>query len=410
MTRAPRRAGILLLALAAACAPARPPAEPVPRAEPVPPDTVALRPVSPDTAPRAPVRAALPVRLALTGDINLGTITLSDGLPPDDGRGLLGAVDSLLTGELVIGNFEGALADSGAPEKCDRMAQEAERRARRQGRRWTRADREAMRCYAFATPTRLAPRLPEAGFTHLNLANNHANDMGPAGRALTERVFDSLGVRTYGPLGRITVDTVRRGDSLTVVGLIGFTTYPYAYDLLDLERTRAVVDSLRHLVDVLVVTFHGGGEGAGAGTTPDAMEYLGREPRGDLRRWARVAVEAGADAVVGHGPHVLRGVEFHRGRPIAYSLGNFLTYRGFSLAPPLHLTAVLQLELAGDGRFLRGRLVPLIQQPRRGPVPDSSGAALAFVAARTAEDFPETGAAFQPDGTFGERGPGNGDR
>jgi poly-gamma-glutamate capsule biosynthesis protein CapA/YwtB (metallophosphatase superfamily) len=319
-------------------------------------------------------------------------------------------VDSLLTGDLVIGNFEGTLADSGAPEKCDRMAREAERRARARGRRWTRADREAMRCYAFATPSALAGRLPEAGFTHLNLANNHANDMGPAGRELTVRVFDSLGVRTYGPLERIAVDTIRRGDSLTVVGVVGFATYPFAYDLLDLDRTRAVVDSVGRMVDVVVVTFHGGGEGIGAGTTPDSMEYLGREPRGDLRRWARAAIEAGADAVVGHGPHVLRGVEFHRGRPIAYSLGNFLTYRGFSLAPPLHLTAVLRLELAGDGTFVRGRLVPLIQRPRAGPAPDPAGAALAFVQARTEEDFPGTGAVFRPDGAFGERGAGSGER
>jgi hypothetical protein len=407
---AARAAGILLLALAAACAPAAPPAAPAPRAEPTAPDTTPPAPAPPDTAPRPPVRAALPVRIAFTGDINLGTTTLPDGIPPDEGRALFTEVDSLLAGDLVVGNFEGALADSGAPEKCDRMAREAERRARARGRRWTRADRAAMRCYAFATPSALAGRLPEAGFTHLNLANNHANDMGATGRLRTTEVFDSLGVRTYGPLGRIAVDTLRRGDSLTVVGLVGFATYPFAYDLLDLERTRAVVDSMRPLVDVLVVTFHGGGEGMGAGTTPDSMEYLAGEPRGDLRRWARVAIEAGADAVVGHGPHVLRGVEFHRGRPIAYSLGNFLTYRGFSLAPPLHLTAVLQLELAGDGRFVRGRLVPLTQRPRAGPAPDALGAALAFVRARTEEDFPGTGAVFGPDGTFGERGTGNEER
>ena len=53
----------------------------------------------------------------------------------------------------------------------------------------------------------LAPRLVEAGFTHLNLANNHSNDLGPAGRESTERILDSLGMRLYGPLGKIAVDT-----------------------------------------------------------------------------------------------------------------------------------------------------------------------------------------------------------
>ncbi len=95
-----------------------------------------------------------------------------------------------------------------------------------------------------------------------------------------------------------------------------------------------MVDSVRPLVDLLLVTFHGGSEGAKAIRTGEAAESLGAEPRGDLRRWARAVIDAGADAVIGHGPHVLRGMEFYRGRLIAYSLGNFVTYRGFNLVGP----------------------------------------------------------------------------
>ena len=130
-------------------------------------------------------------------------------------------------------------------------------------------------CYAFLTPTALAPRLVEAGFTHFNLANNHANDFGSDGRATTERILDSLGLRTYGPLGSIAVDTLRRGDSATVVGLVGFTTYPHSYDLLDIARSASVIDSVRALVDLLVVTFHGGAEGTRALHVPEAAESLG---------------------------------------------------------------------------------------------------------------------------------------
>jgi hypothetical protein len=233
----------------------------------------------------------------------------------------------------------------------------------------------------------LAPRLVEAGFTHLNLANNHANDLGGAGRASTERILDSLGINRYGPLGRIAIDTIRRGDSLTTVGLIGFTTYPFAYDLIDIERSAAVVDSIRPLVDLLVVTFHGGTEGVRALRTGEAAESLGAEPRGDLRRWARAVIDAGADAVVGHGPHVLRGMEFYHGRLIAYSLGNFLTYRGFNLAGPLGVTGVLQLEFAGDRALRRARLVPMVQRPQQGPVPDPDHAALHLVRRLSQEDF-----------------------
>ena len=253
-------------------------------------------------------------------------------------------------------------------------------------------------CYAFGTPTWLAPRLREAGFTHLNQANNHANDFGTAALARTELVFDSLGLRHYGPLERISIDTVRQGDSATVVGLLGFATYPFAYNLLDLERSAAVVDSVKQLVDVLVVTFHGGAEGALAVHTGRGPEFLAGEPRGDLRKWARRMLLAGADAIIGHGPHVLRGVEFYVGKPIFYSLGNFATYRGFNLEGPMGLTTVLQLELDGDGVFRRARLVPLIQVPRQGPRPDSRAAALKLIRRVTRQDFGKLGATIGPEG------------
>ncbi len=340
------------------------------------------------------------VRLAFVGDINLGTATLPDGVPPDSGRGLLDRARPFLTGDLVVGNFEGVLADTGTSEKCQRMRAQDEPRRPRRARRRPVQDSVTARpgCYAFRTPTALAPRLVDAGFTHLNLANNHANDYGPAGRASTERILDSLGLRLYGPLGRVAIDTVRRGDSLTTVGLLGFTTYPYAYDLLDIARSAAVVDSLRPLVDLLIVTFHGGTEGVRALHVPETAESLGREPRGDLRRWARAVIDAGADAVIGHGPHVLRGIEFYRERPIAYSLGNFVTYRGFNLEGPLGVTGVLQLEFAPDRRLRAARLVPMIQRPREGPAPDPERTALELVRRLSSEDFGTAAARVTEDG------------
>ncbi|MEP7177263.1 MAG: CapA family protein, partial [Gemmatimonadales bacterium] len=334
---------------------------------------------------------------------NLGTTTLPDGVPPDSGRGLLDAARPALVGDLVVGNFEGVLADTGTSEKCERMRREAEARQpprRRRPRPHQPADTSATPagCYVFRTPTALAPRLVEAGFTHLNLANNHANDFGAAGRETTERILDSLGLGRYGPLGQIAIDTVRRGDSVTVVGLVGFSTYPFAYDLLDIERSAAVVDSVRPLVDLLVVTFHGGAEGVRALHVSETAESLGREPRGDLRRWARAVIDAGADAVIGHGPHVLRGIESYRGRPVVYSLGNFVTYRGFNLEGPLGVTGVLQLEFAPDRRLRRARLVPMVQRPREGPAPDPERTALGLVGRLSSEDFGAAGARIAPDG------------
>jgi hypothetical protein len=109
-------------------------------------------------------------------------------------------------------------------------------------------------------------------------------------------------------------------------------------------------------------------------------------------------IEAGADAVVGHGPHVLRGIEFYRDRPIVYSLGNFLTYRGFNLSGPLGVTGVLQFELSGNGLYRRGRLIPMMQVPRAGPVDDSGGAALELVRNLSREDFGPSAAVIGADG------------
>ena len=83
--------------------------------------------------PLHPCRATRPgpqpsVRRALhVGDINLGTATLPDGVPPDSGRGLLDAARPALTGDLVVGNFEGVLGDSGTSYKCERMGAAAVR-------------------------------------------------------------------------------------------------------------------------------------------------------------------------------------------------------------------------------------------------------------------------------------------
>jgi Bacterial capsule synthesis protein PGA_cap len=394
--RAGLRWGIFAAVVGCAKTPSTPQPSPVPSAERT--DTLGLPPsplLEPSPPPRPRLYAA--VRFAFVGDINLGTATLPDGIPPDSGRGLLDPAHPSLSGDLVVGNFEGVLADTGTSTKC--IVPPPTPKRRKHAKPLPPAPPVIRRnCYAFRTPTILAPRLVEAGFTHLNLANNHSNDLGGAGRQSTERVLDSLGIRLYGPLGRIAVDTIRRGDSLTTVGLIGFTTYPFAYDLLDIERSAAVVDSVRPLVDLLMVTFHGGAEGVKAMRTGETAEWLGAEPRGDLRRWARAVIDAGADAVIGHGPHVLRGMEFYRGRLIAYSLGNFLTYRGFNLEGPLGITGVLRLEFTEDRTLRRARLVPMVQLPGRGPTPDPDGAAIQLVQTLSAEDFGSAAAHISPSG------------
>lgn len=370
------------------------------------PDTSARpidsRPI--DTMPPAPPPVRRPyaaVRLAFTGDINLGTSTLVDGIPPDSGRGLFRGAQSMLTGDLVIGNLEGVLADSGTSYKCQPPTPlTPPKPERRRPKRPPPPIEPPAPCYAFLTPTHLAPRLADAGFTHLNLANNHAHDYGMAGRASTETTLRALGLKFYGPVGHIAIDSIERGDSVTRVALVGFTTYPHSYDLLDIVRSVAVVDSIRRLADLVIVTFHGGTEGLAAMHVPDTAEYLGREPRGDLRRWTRAVIDAGADVVVGHGPHVLRGLEFYRGKLIAYSLGNFLTYRGFNLKEARSLTGVLHVEFTPDRALHQAHFTPMRQVPLQGVFPDPDRTATTLLRTLSTEDFGPNAARIAEDGTI----------
>ena len=82
----------------------------------------------------------------------------------------------------------------------------------------------------------------------------------------------------------------------------------------DLDRILASVEEARRQADYVLVSIH-------------AHEFAGKsitEPAEFLRSFARTCIDAGADAILGHGPHELRGIELYRGRPIFYSLGNFI--------------------------------------------------------------------------------------
>ena len=109
------------------------------------------------------------------------------------------------------------------------------------------------------------------------------------------------------------------------------------------------------------------------------METYLDEDRGHLRDFAHRMVEAGADLVVGHGPHVLRGMEIYRGRLIAYSMGNLATYGQFNLTGNLGIGAILCSDLDGTGAFISGTLLPTRQEGWGIPVKDPKGRAVKLV-------------------------------
>ena len=143
--------------------------------------------------------------------------------------------------------------------------------------------------------------------------------------------------------------------------------------------------------DLVVVFIHAGAEGNDRQHVRPGMEtYLG-ERRGDPIRFSHAVVDAGADVVLGSGPHVLRAMEWYRGRLIAYSLGNFTAYHTLAIDGISGVSAILRLRLSADGSFVGGRLVPIRLTGSGSPSADPSRTAIGIVNALSRSDFPVRG-------------------
>ncbi len=110
----------------------------------------------------------------------------------------------------------------------------------------------------------------------------------------------------------------------------------------------------------MIVSFHGGAEGKSAIHISEGNEFFLEENRGNVIKFSRSVIDAGADMVVGHGPHVLRALEVYKGKLIAYSLGNFLTYGMFNIKGPNGLSVILKASINTEtGDFIQGDLIPI---------------------------------------------------
>ncbi|HZL97686.1 MAG TPA: CapA family protein [Terriglobales bacterium] len=319
-----------------------------------------------DNCAPAQVEPARTIRIAAVGDIMMGTTFPESILPPEDGATLFRSVAPLLAGhDVVFGNIEGPLTDASLSPKCPKP--------RRNGHP----------CFAFRTPPRYAARLAEAGFTVVNIANNHALDFGMEGLDNTLDVLDAAGIEAVGG-ERVAVFTTS-GKSVAVTGFSYSLRTRYVHPLLDVEAAREIVAELKREYDLVVVSFHGGAEGARAMRVEDAEEEFLGENRGNVVRFARAVVDAGADLVLGHGPHVPRAIEVYRGKLIAYSLGNFAVYSMFNIKGPSGLGYALQAELDPEtGDVVRFRTPSVTLRHPGIPHPDPAGKAEALL--RTLSD------------------------
>jgi poly-gamma-glutamate capsule biosynthesis protein CapA/YwtB (metallophosphatase superfamily) len=310
------------------------------------------------------------ITIGWVGDITPGS---RYGLPARGGRALFAAVRrTLREPDVMAGNLEGTLSAGGA-SKCGAAP--------------------AAGCFAFQAPPANAAALRDAGLDLVNLANNHSFDFGADGRMQTLRALTGAGVAFTGLPGDVRV-LERHGIR---VAFAGFSTYRWTPSMDDPAAIRAVVGQAAAIADVVVVLFHAGAEGSDRTAVPLGREWAYGEDRGDSRAFAHAAIDAGADLVLGSGPHVIRGLETYRGRLIAYSLGNFAGVHNFATGGTLSTSGVLTVRVDRRGRLRNGWWHGIALDGAGTPHADR-GASRTLVAALSERDFGATAARVLPSG------------
>jgi hypothetical protein len=202
------------------------------------------------------------------------------------------------------------------------------------------------------------------------------------------------GVRQAGFRDQITYVDLPRAR----VAFLGFAAYTWASPIRDLPRARSLVAMAARHANVVVVFMHAGAEGSERTHTPNHDEEAFGELRGNPRAFAHAAVDAGADLVLGSGPHVLRGMELRRGRLIAYSLGNLAGYRNFALGGRSALSGLLRVRIGPHGSFAAGTFTSLRLTGPGIPDLDPTGAAGSMVSALSRSDFGKSGVRVRANG------------
>jgi hypothetical protein len=339
-------------------------------------------PTSPAAEPQTPPPPSPPdpslmrVSIASVGDMMIGTDYPQDHLPDDDGAGFLQDVTPLISAaDIAFGNLEGVLIDGGAPgKKCS----------------------NPKACYLFRSPTRYADHYKNAGFDVLSLANNHARDFDEEGRSSSMEAIAARGMHHTGRVGDFASVSVRDIN----IAFLAFAVTKNSNMMLDYELAFETVAQFSASHDIVVVSFHGGAEGVDITHIPFAEEEYYDEPRGDVVWFARGVVDAGADLVIGHGPHVVRAMERYKGRLIAYSLGNFATYYGISVAGIKGIAPILTATLDGRGVFVEGQITSTVQLRPAGPSIDEKHRALNLIRGLSIDDFGSPGLTFNSDGNI----------
>ena len=332
-----------------------------------------------DAAPTPPTNKE-PITIAAVGDVMMASPYPNESrMPPNDGADLFKEVAPIISAaDIGFGNLEGPIIDGGVSGKCGASKGN---------------------CYAFRQPTRYGKYLKEAGFDVMSVANNHAGDFGETGRRSTQKVLDEQGIKYAGSLEPLATTAYLNVKGKTVA-VIGFGHNNGMPSVNDLAAARDYVIAAKKKANIVIVSYHGGAEGTDKQHVYNGSEMFLGENRGNLPAFTHAVIDAGADLVLGHGPHVMRGMELYKDHLIVYSMGNFCTYGWFVLGAETALGEVVEIKIGADGKFISGKINATKQEGRGGPLLDKSGAAIRVVKGLSMADFPNTAPKIADDGTI----------
>ena len=311
------------------------------------------------------------------GDMMLGTNYPNKSyLPANGGKDLLSDVRAKLQdADVTFGNLEGTLLDSGGTVK--------------------RCSNPSL-CYAFRSPESYVNHYVDAGFDVLSIANNHLGDFGNEGRRRTKEVLKGAGIAYAGLAGTDDMTSFERNG--IKYGFCAFAPNTGTCDIRNIARAKEIVSQLEANNDIVIVSFHGGAEGAKNQRVTKKTEMYYGENRGNVYNFAHAVIDAGADIVFGHGPHVTRAVELYQNRFITYSLGNFCTYGRFNLKGEPGYAPMIKLFVDKHGGFVHGEVTPIYQGKTHGPKIDPNRRAIKKMQELTAQDFPDGRLLIDDDG------------
>lgn len=309
--------------------------------------------------------AAKSITIKAVGDVIPGTNYPNYRLPADRNQLIPKPVRAYLSkADVLFGNFETTLTKH----------------------RYSAKDVSRGQVFAFRSPPEYAELFSDVGFDVFNVANNHARDFGMVGFNDTMKNLKNAGIETLGHKNQILF--LEKNNNK--IAMIGFAPYEFYNSIHDLEEAKALVKKARKEANIVIVSMHVGAEGTGAMHTKNKTEYFYGENRGNSIKFARTMIDAGADLILGHGPHVPRAMEMYKGKLIAYSLGNFLGYRTLSTVAQTGYSMILEVKMSSEGNVEKAKIIP-VRMDRQGiPYIDQNFKTVQLVRYLNQSDFPNS--------------------